>query len=280
MESSRSIVARRAAALLVILVAGALIALEAQPLVDLFSRSDPRLSGSFSLLNARPLLSVAAHAALILIGMHRLLAPPSTTVSSRARARLCYGVFAIELLALTPCVFGRAALCGVFYVGLGPVTATLILIGFAAYLATSRSRALITATGLTVISIAGSALTTFWYVTPRSHHECARLAEPIRRDLCRMNFALRMDDAALCDTIDFDPSRWSCTYQIAERKGEPELCDRIAPPCRHRSPGLVCDPDFYRNTCFLVVARKLRDPRLCEQMTPGELQARCLKQTR
>lgn len=280
MESSRSIVARRAAALLVILVAGALIALRGA-------------AARRSLLALRPqavgLLQPAQCATASVRRGARRTDPDRHAPTSRASIddRLVTCASAPVLRRLRDRAAGADALrlrarCTVRSLlrRSRPVTATLILVGFAAYLATSRSRALITATGLTVISIVGSALTTFWYVTPRSHHECARLAEPIRRDLCRMNFALRMDDAALCDTIDFDPSRWSCTYQIAERKGEPELCDRIAPPCRHRSPGLVCDPDFYRNTCFLVVARKLRDPRLCEQMTPGELQARCLEQTR
>jgi hypothetical protein len=246
----------------------------------LFLRSDPTLQGSLTLLNARPLLSVAAHAGLMLIGMHQVLAPQTVSVAARHSARLCYGVLALELLSLLPCLVGRDALCGVYYVFLGPIAAMTLFVGFAVYLATSRSRVLIATTVLVLFLSVGSALAAYWYITPKSPEQCDRIVEPIGRDTCRMNFALQANDAALCETVDFDSSRWSCTYQIAEQKGDPALCDRIALPCRNRSPGTTCDPELYRNTCFLVVARKLHDPRLCERMTPGDLRERCLEQAR
>ena len=93
-----------------------------------------------------------------------------------------------------------------------------------------------------------------------------------------MDFALRTNDDRLCEQVTFDSSRWSCTYQIAERKGDATLCERIALPCRYTGPGPTCEPARFRDTCYLVTARKLGDRTLCERMTPGDLQASCRKQ--
>ena len=279
-QPARALATKRAAAVAVVIAAGSLAALETNPLVDLFLRADATLQGSFSLLNARPLLSVVAHLALVLIGLHRLVAAQAAAVATRIPARLCYGALALELLSLAPCILARDALCGVFYIFLGPITAIPILVGFAAYLRLAQSTPLVATSSLALLLAVGSALAAYWIVTPRSPAECARVGDPVKRGTCVMNFALQTSDADLCEGVDLDSSRWSCVYQIAERKGDPALCERIAPPCRERSPGPACEPESYRHTCILVVARKLRDPRLCEHMKPGDLQTRCREQTK
>ena len=102
----------------------------------------------------------------------------------------------------------------------------------------------------------------------------------MKRGACIMNFALRDSDESLCNQVSFDSSRWSCLYQIAERKGNPALCEQIAAPFRFKSPGLQCDPETYRDTCFLVVARKLKDEKWCGQISNAAKQAGCLEQSR
>jgi len=278
--TARSILTRRVVAIFVGLVAGTLLFLEINPLVDLFLRADPTLQGTFSFLNARPFLTVAAHTALVAIAVHRFLASASSVEATRGPARICYAVLAAELLTIVPCVVARDALCGVFYVFVSPFTAIAILLGFAVLLAKSGSRALIAGSAFALLLMIAAGFGAYRYITPKSPAECVRIAEPVKQDACRMNFALQASDAELCETIVFDSSRWSCTYQIAERKGDPSLCERIALPCRFRSPGLACDPDRYRNTCLLVVARKLRDGSLCARMAEGEFRTRCLEQAR
>jgi hypothetical protein len=279
-EPSRRTITRRLAAAVVLLAGSSLAALEASPIADLFLRATPTLHGSFSLLAARPLLSVVAHLALVAIGLHRLIASEAVAVATRASARLCYGALAVELLSLAPCAFGGDALCGVFYVLVLPATALAILVGFATYLVAARSRALVVLSSGALLLGAASALAAWWIVTPRSPVDCERIDEPIKRGTCLVNFALRTSAAALCEEVDFDSSRWSCLYELAERAGDPTLCERIVLPCRAHSPGPTCDPDTYRDTCFLVVARKLRDPRLCERLTARDLRTSCLEQVR
>ena len=257
-----------------------LIALEARPLADVFLRADPTLQGSFSLLHARPFLSVAAHCGLIVLAVHGFF----TAAPQRSRARLgmlmSFGALGLEVLSLAPCLIAADALCGVYYIVIGPFAALIMLAGFAIYLAASGSRGLTQATALGVVSLGAAALAAYWIVTPHAPADCTRIASDIQRDSCVMNFALQTNDAQLCEQVNFDGSRWSCTYQIAERKGDATLCDRISPPCRYTGPGPACEPERFRDTCYLVVARRLRDGRLCERITPGDMQTNCRAQAR
>lgn len=133
-------------------------------------------------------------------------------------------------------------------------------------------------TGLGVAGLGAAALAAYWYFTPKTPDDCARISDDLKRGVCLMDFALRTNDDRLCEQVTFDSSRWSCTYQIAERKGDATLCERIALPCRFTGPGPTCEPARFRDTCYLVTARKLGDRTLCERMTPGDLQASCRKQ--
>lgn len=270
---------RRVLAVAAAVAALSLIGLEAGPLADLFLRADPTLQGSFSLLNARSLLSVAGHLALAALSLRLAFVIAPASSGARIGAWLCYGALALELLSLTPCVFGGGALCGVFYVVLGPLTALAMLAGFGLSLTAGASRALKRGALAGMAALGLAAFVAYWYVTPKSPGDCARISDDIKRGNCVMNFALQAGDDQLCEQVSFDSSRWSCIYQIAERKGDPMLCQRIVPPCRYTSPGPGCEPERYRDTCYLVTARKLRDPGLCERMTPGELQESCRRQT-
>lgn len=275
--------AGRAAAFIVVLAAGALATLEARPVAELFVRADPVLRGSWTLLGLRPLLALVGHVALIVIGLHRLLARRAVSTGptgARTTAWICYGLLAFELLLLVPCLFAHDALCGVYYIVASPLTATSMLLGLAVYVSTTRSRALTASAASISLAAVGASVAAYWMVTPGTHAECDQIAEAIARDTCRMNFALAASDADLCETVDFDSSRWSCLYQIAERDGNAVLCDRIAWPCRNTDPGPACDPEFYRDTCLLVVARRLQDATLCGRMAPGELQSRCREQVK
>lgn len=270
---------RRLLAAAAALAALCLIALDAWPLADIFQRADPTLQGSFSLLHLRAFLSVAGHLALAALALRLALgAAPPAVRTARSGAWLCFGALGLELLALAPCLFGGGALCGVFYLVVGPLTALAMLAGFAIFVAAAGSRAMRRGALLGAAALGAAAVAAFWLVTPRSPADCAGLADGLKRDACTMNFALQTSDERLCEQVVFDSSRWSCLYQIAERKGDATLCERIAAPCRHTTPGPACEPDRFRDTCWLVTSRKLREPALCERMTSGDLQASCRKQ--
>jgi hypothetical protein len=256
-----------------------LIGLEAGPLADLFLRADPTLQGSFSLLNARSLLSVAGHLALTVLSLRLAFVTAPATPIPRTGAWLCYGALGLELLSLVPCVFAGDALCGVFYVVIGPLTALAMLAGFGLFLGAGASRMLKRGALAGMAALGLAAFAAYWYVTPKSPEDCARISDDLKRGSCVMNFALQTGDDRLCEQVTFDSSRWTCIYQIAERKGDASLCRRIVPPCRYTGPGLACEPERYRDTCYLVTARELRDPGLCERMAPGDLQASCRRQT-
>lgn len=255
-----------------------LISLESGPLADMYLRADPTLQGSFSMLHARAFLSVAGHLALAVLSLRLAFVAAPTTPGARVGAWLCYGTLALESLSLTPCVFAGGALCGVYYVTVGPFTALGMLAGFGLFVTASASRTLMGASVLGVVGLGATALAAYWHFTPKSPSECTRIPDDIKRGACVMNFALKTADDRLCEQVTFDSSRWTCTYQVAERKGNATLCERIAPPCRYAGRGSACEPERFRDTCYLVTARKLRDPRLCERMTPGDLQASCRKQ--
>lgn len=275
-----NVVAGRLIAPIVGLAAGILAGLEVRPLASLFLRAGPTPEGLFGLQTARPLLMVAAHLALILVAVHQMFAVQATVLATRGVVVFCYAVLALEWLTLAPCLFAGDALCGVYYVGFGPGAAIAIAIGFVAYLTVAKSRAFLATAMVFLLLGASGALAAYWRLTPKSYADCDRVSEPIGRDHCRMGFALEAGDEILCDRVDFDSLRWSCLYQIAEREGNVALCDRITLPCRNQTPGPVCDPDFYRDTCLLVVARKLRDPHPCERIIGGELRERCSAQAR
>jgi len=260
------------------LAAVSLIALEAGPLTAIFLRADPTLQGSFSMLHARSFLSVAGHLALAALSLRLLFGAAPAAAQARIGAWLCYGALALELLTLTPCVLDADALCGVFYLMAGPYTAIAMLAGSGLFVAASASRWLMSAALLGVAGMGAAALAAYWYITPKSPAECARISDDIRRGTCVMNFALQASDDKLCDQVTFDSSRWSCLYQIAERKGDATLCERIVPPCLYAGPGPACEPERYRDLCYLVTARRLSNPELCKRMTPGDLQANCRKQ--
>lgn len=258
--------------------AASLIALEVRPLWDIFLRADPTLQGSFSILHARAFLSVAGHLALVMLSLRLTFVAAASTPIARIGVWLCYGALALESLVLVPYMFAGAALCGVYYVMGGPFTALAMLVGFGLFVSASGSRMLTGVTVLGVVGLGATALAAYWYFTPKSPAECARISDDVKRGACVMDFALRTGDDRLCELVTFDSSRWSCTYQIAERKGDATLCERIALPCRYTGPGLACEPERFRDTCYLVTARKLSDPKLCERMTPGDLQTSCRKQ--
>lgn len=255
-----------------------LITLEVGPLADIFLRTDPTLQGSLSILHARAFLSVTGHLALAVLSLRIAFIEAPVTLTARIGAWLCYGALALEVLSLTPCMVALDALCGVYYVMAGPLTALAMLAGFGLFVTASASRRLTTATVLGLVGLGATALAVYWNFTPKSPAECTRISDDIKRGACVMNFALQTGDDRLCEQITLDSSRWSCTYQIAERKSDASLCERIAPPCRYAVPGSACEPERFRNTCYLVTARKLRDPNLCEGMTPGDLRTSCRKQ--
>jgi hypothetical protein len=154
-----------------------------------------------------------------------------------------------------------------------------MMAGLAVVSCTAGSRALAGTTLVAAVALVAAGLGAFWGVTPKSAGECDNLGESLKRDACVMNFALRHTDETLCERINFDSSRWSCLYQIAERKDMPALCEQITRPCRHISPGLACEPDLYRDTCYLVVARKIRDKALCSNVTDPGKRASCESQS-
>lgn len=269
---------RRVLACAAAIAALSLIGLEAGPLADLFLRADPTLQGSFSLLNARPLLSVAGHLALVALSLRLAFVTAPATPIARIGAWLSYCALALELLSLAPCVFGGGALCGVFYVVVGPLTALAMLAGFGLLLTAGASRTLKRGAVAGMVGLGAAAFAAYWHVTPKSPGDCAMISDDIKRGSCVMNFALQTSDDRLCEQVAFDSSRWTCTYQIAERKGDATLCERIVLPCRYTSPGLACEPERYRDTCYLVTARKLNDPKLCERVTQGDMQVNCRRQ--
>lgn len=268
------------AAIVVAVVAAVLIALEARPLADIFLRADPTLQGSFSLLHTRAFFSVAAHAALIALAIHLVFAKAQWNTRARLGALLCLGALGLELLSLAPCLLGGGKLCGVYYILIGPFTALAMLVGTAIFVAASGNRGLRRTVALGAASLCAAALAAYWHFTPRSPADCARIASEFQRGACVMNFALQTNDDQLCEQVNFDSSRWSCTYQIAERRGDATLCERISLPCRYTRPGPACEPEGFRNTCYLVVARKLRDAQLCQRITTGEMKANCQAQAR
>lgn len=268
----------RLLALAATFAAVSLIAVDATPLADIFLRADPTLQGSFSILQARAFLSVSAHFGLALLSLWLTFSTTPAPRISRTGAWLAYGALGLELLTLTPCVFAGSALCGLYYIFLGPITALVMLAGFGLFVVTGSSRALRHASTLSFVALGTAALGGYWYFTPQSAAECSRISDDIKRGTCVMNFALQTGDDKLCEQIALDSARWSCIYQIAERKGDAALCLRISLPCRYTALGPACEPERFRDTCYLVTARKLGDPALCGRVTPGDSQASCRKQ--
>ncbi len=259
-------------------VAAGLLSFEVVPVRDLIFNADPTLQGSLSLLNIRPLLSVAGHLSAVTLALYLLFATTPATRGAKAGIYLCYGALGVELLALAPCLVYPGALCGVYYVLINHVAAPVMMAGLAVVSCTAGSRALAGTTSVVAVALVAIGLGVFWTVTPKSAGECENLGESLKRDTCVMNFALWVNDEKLCERVNFDSSRWSCLYQIAERKDMPALCEQITRPCRHISPGLACEPNLYRDTCYLVVARKLRDKALCGNVTDARKRADCESQ--
>jgi hypothetical protein len=260
-------------------VAAGLLSFEVVPVRDLIFNADPTLQGSLSFLNFRPLLSVAGHLSAVTLALYLSFAAAPATRGAKTGIYLCYGALAVELLALVPCLVFPSALCGVYYLLINQVAAPVMMAGLAVVSCTAGSRALAGTTLVAAVALVATGLVVFWGITPKSAGECDNLGESLKRDACVMNFALRHNDETLCERINFDSSRWSCLYQIAERKDMPALCEQITRPCRHISPGLACEPDLYRDTCYLVVARKIRDKALCSNVTDPGKRASCESQS-
>lgn len=258
--------------------AGVLIALDLNGIQDAFLFADPTMGGGLSAMNVRAVLSVLGHGCVILLALHRVISRDAPT-AGRLAARLCFGAVMAEALVLTPCLPAADALCGVFYIVLNQVTAPVMIIGFAIHLTQTRSRRLLAITGGLVAATAAGALIGYLHFTPKSAADCETLSGDLRRDNCLANFAARDNDESLCERIDFDSTRWTCLYQIAERKGMPSLCGQVTAPCRFESPGVQCDPETYRDTCYLVVARRLKDAKWCGHVADAAKQENCLKQT-
>lgn len=268
----------RFAHILPAVVAAGLLFFEVDPVRDLIFNADPTLQGSLSFLNIRPLLSVAGHLSAVMLALYLSFASAPVTPGAKRGITLCYGALGVELLALAPCLLFPGSLCGVFYLLVNQAAGPAMIAGLAAVSCTAGSRSLAGATIVMAVTLLVTGLGVFWAVTPKSAGECESLSESLKRDACVMNFALRHNDEKLCDQVNFDSSRWSCLYQIAERKGMPALCEQIARPCRYTAPGPACEPALYRDTCYLVVARKIQDKALCGNVTDAPKRASCESQ--
>jgi hypothetical protein len=273
-------VALRILILCAAIAAGLLFALDLRPLSALFLRGDPTFRGSFSLLHARAFLSPAAHLALIALALCVLRAQAPLALRARRAARIAFAAFGVEIAALLPCAFARDALCGVFYVLVAPFTAIAMLAAFALFVRAAGSRPLLRGALIGSASLAAAGATAWFVFAPKSAADCRRIEPGLARDNCLVSFALPAGDAALCDEVDFDSSRWSCLYEIAERAGNPSLCEGIAAPCRYTAPGPACEPERYRHTCWLVVARKLGDAGLCDRIGDSDQRSSCREQAR
>lgn len=259
-------------------VAAGLLFFEVDPIRDLIFNADPTLQGSLSFLNIRPLLSVAGHLSVVTLALYLLFASAPVTRDAKVGIYLCYGALAVELLALAPCLVFPGSLCGLYYLLINQVAGPVMIAGLAVAACTAGSRALVATTIVVAVALLAAGLGVFWGVTPKSAGECDSLGEPMKRDACVMNFALRYNDEKLCEQVNFDSSRWSCLYQVAERKDMPALCEQITRPCRNISPGIACEPNLYRDTCYLVVARKTQDKTLCANVTDVQKRAGCESQ--
>jgi hypothetical protein len=268
----------RFARILPAVVAAGLLLFEVNPIRDLIFNADPTLQGSLSFLNIRPLLSVAGHLSAVMLALYLLFASAPVTPGAKAGIYLCYGALGVELLALAPCLVVPGSLCGLYYLLINQAAAPVMLVGLAVVSCTAGSRALVGANIVVAVTLLATGLGIFWGVTPKSAGECDNLGESLKRDACVMNFALRYNDEKLCEQVNFDSSRWSCLYQIAERKDMPALCEQITRPCRNITPGPACEPNLYRDTCYLVVARKIRDKALCGNVTDAHKRASCESQ--
>jgi hypothetical protein len=270
---------RRLLLVLPALAACALALLDARAIPDLFLKTDPTLQGSFSLLHLRPFVSVLGHAAVVLMALHQMFRSAPTASAARTAFRTALVALGLEALALAPCALARDALCGVFYIFVGEATGPVMLAAFIFYLARAGDPILTRASAAAAVLLACGAAAAYWQLTPQSAAACEAIGDELKRGTCIMNIALRDDDAALCDRVSFDSSRWSCLYQVAERQGQPALCERITAPCRYTSPGLQCDPQTYRDLCYLVVARKLKDQKWCARIAAGDKRSSCLQQS-
>jgi hypothetical protein len=268
----------RFAHILPAVVAAGLLLFEVNPIRDLILNADPTLQGSLSFLNIRPLLSVAGHLSAVTLALYLSFASASLTPGAKAGIYLCYGALGVELLALAPCMVFPGSLCGIYYFLINQAAAPVMMVGLAVVSRAAGSRALVGAIIVVAVTLLAAGVGVFWGVTPKSAGDCENLAASLKRDACVMNFALRYDDEKLCERVNFDSSRWSCLYQIAERKGMPALCKQITQPCRYETPGLACEPNIYRDTCYLVVARKIRDKALCGNVTDANKRASCESQ--
>lgn len=256
-----------------------LLLIEIDPIRDLIYNADPTLQGSVSFLNLRPLVAAAGLLATLLLSLYLVFASAPLRRSARIGARLCLGALAVELLALVPCLLTPGALCGVYYLLVNQAAAPVMLAGVVLVVFGVRSRALTGAATVVAAVLLAAAAGLYWQVTPKSAAGCASVRDPLKRDACVLNFALRHSDESLCAQVDFDSSRWSCLYQVAERKGLAALCEQIERPCRNKTPGPACDPGLYRDTCYLVVARRLKDAAWCDHVGDAGKRASCAAQS-
>jgi hypothetical protein len=264
---------QRIVSAVVVLLAAALLALEINPVTELFLRASPLSERGGLVLRLRPLLSIAGHGLLILIGLHHTRSPYARTRGARSGRLLAYGALALELASLLPCVAMPDALCGLWFILVNPWAALAMLIGGGCIVWAAAGR------GLLYCSLAAGAglgtllLLAYWTVTPKHADDCGRAS--VRADACLLEFAVRDRDALLCQRIEHDSTRWTCLYRLAERTRMPELCAHIAPPCRDHTPGLGCEPALYRDTCFVVVSRALGDARYCAAIIDATKRESC-----
>ena len=190
---------------------------------------------------------------------------------------IIYGATAIQALGLLPCLFGAGAFCGILYVLTLVYTAPIVVIAFIVIVVKSANKKIIAAgAALAVLGAIASTLL-FWRVTPKTAESCKEIDNQLKRGTCFEHFALKQNDAKICDLIDFDSTRFSCLYKIAGKTGNQELCEQIKPPCRWSSPGIMCTAENYANTCWIIVARKYKQRDLCERITDSKLKSSCLR---
>jgi len=257
----------------VVLLAAAVLAIEINPVTEFFLRASPLSERGGLLWGLRPLLSIAGHGLLILIGIHHALSPGVSTRGARIGRCVGYGALLLELASLLPCVAMPDALCGLWFMLINPWTALAMLIGSGCVAWATPGRRLMHGCLAAVAGLVGLGMVAYWTVTPKQADDCGRPS--VRADACLLDFALRERDAMLCEGIAHDSTRWTCLYQLAERARMPELCARIAAPCRDRTPGLACEPALYRDTCFIVVARAFGDAGYCDSIIEVQKRQSC-----
>jgi hypothetical protein len=257
------------------LISGGLIVSDYRSIIDVLQFADP--TGLFGVyLHLGGLL---ANAAIIFVTVCVVLRWPRFNFGF-GYAAVAFAALVLTASAALPCFLSvhPGSLCGVWFVVAFWVAIPVILAAAIAFIATSRSKAvMMAAVGASVafLGLMGAAQLQF---SPSEPSQCQVLAEMTKRSECLNHFAKRAADENICRSIEFRTTRFTCLREVALKNGKVQLCEEISDTSSihaYESPAA-----FYRDACFQNMAYSLHNRSQCAKVEDQQLRASCEKDVR